>query len=417
MILIKRIAFFLIPCFFISVYTLFSDERLITVLVGESKILDFPYLKKVAIGDATIADVKVISDGKQIMITGLIEGRTNLALWKMDGTKDEFSIRVLKADPNAIIKEIKTVLADVEGIKLKVVNDKVIIDGEVYKDEDARKLDTILQLFPQVISFVKKAGMKMTQMIEIDVKMMEIQRGDRMNVGFNWFDILNLRTSLTLNYPFQGGKRIGGSSLNASVVTDFDLALNLIQSKGWGRLLSNPVLICRNGERAKFSAGGEIPVPKTGAYGNVDVTWKEFGVILEFEPQTDTYGNISLKIKAETSDLDYSNAVQVSGFTMPALITRRSETSVNIVEGETIMLAELMSIKDRKIVEKTPILGHIPVIGELFKSRSFQEERSNFYIFVSPKLVKPGSIKDERIKEVLKNFEENRNELKVKILD
>jgi len=141
------------------------------------------------------------------------------------------------------------------------------------------------------------------------------------------------------------------------------------------------------------------------------------GVSLGFEPETDGFGNVKMNIRVEISDLDFANAVSLGGTAIPAVQTRKSETTVNMAKDETLVLGELFSSRDAKAVEKVPVLGSIPIIGELFKSRKFQQDKTEFLVFVTPRLVRPGSIGKERIEKIKKDYQQGEEDLKPKLSD
>ncbi len=389
--------------------------KTISLVLGRSEVIDSPGVVRVAVGDATIADVKVIAR-RQIMITGLAKGVTNITVWKKDGRKESFLVRVLTEDPFIVARDVKEILGELEGVEVRVVGDLVILDGEVFTDQDYERVQTVTKMFPQVTNFVLKSSLSIKQMIQIDVKMMEVSQSARKNIGLNWKDLLSVGASGDFTIPVVGGE-IGEMSGAFSILANYGMVLNMMMTDGSGRVLSNPVLVCKSGEKASFIAGGELPVPITAQLGNVSVEWKQYGVILRFEPIADAYNNINMKIAAEISEVDFSRGVESGGVVMPAIITRKSETMVNLTQGETIVLAELISNKNSKMVDKIPILGQIPIIGELFKSREFKQERTEFLIFVTPTIVKPGSLEQQRILEMKNKYRRAGKKQRFHILD
>jgi pilus assembly protein CpaC len=193
--------------------------------------------------------------------------------------------------------------------------------------------------------------------------------------------------------------------------------LQFLHRKGLARLLSNPVLLTKNATEAKFQAGGEVPIPVNQALGQTTIEWKNFGILLTFLPQVDPYGNVALAIKAESSELDFAQGLSSGGFNVPALITRRTENQVNLVAGETLILAELVTSKSAKSVEKVAGLGSIPIVGELFKSRAFRDEDTRFFVFVTPRIVKPGESTDEAIRKQLKVYEDAGEDVGAGVMD
>jgi len=395
-----------------------AEEETVSLVLGQSRVLDFPALNKVAIGDATIADVKVISGGRQLLVTALSKGATNMTVWRADGRRQDYVIRVLAEDPKVLARDIKEILGGIEGVKVRVVGDRVVLEGEVLRDQDWERVRKVVETFGQVMNFVQKNSLSMDKMVQLDVKMMEVSRDSLRDIGLNWQSLLPIDASANLQQAVDLSKNQWGSLTGTlSIVSNFGAVLRILMSDATGRILSNPVLVCRAGEKASFLAGGEIPIPTTAELGKVSIQWKEFGVILRFEPATDAYNNISMKVAAETSDLDYAGGVTEAGFKIPAVIQRKSETVVNMLQGETLVLAELLGSRNVKRVEKMPLLGSIPIIGELFKSRHFEDGRTEFLVFVTPTIVRPGAIDQRKIQEMKERFKEAGEDIGFSLLD
>jgi pilus assembly protein CpaC len=147
----------------------------------------------------------------------------------------------------------------------------------------------------------------------------------------------------------------------------------------------------RNGTEANFLAGGEFPIPvlQGGALQGITIVFKEFGVRLKFLPVVQPDGAIRLKVQPEVSSLDFANALTVSGFLVPALSTRRAETEVDLRDGQSFAIAGLIDNRTREIGSKIPVLGDVPIIGTLFKSRSQRRDNTELLVMVTPRLVRP----------------------------
>jgi pilus assembly protein CpaC len=255
-------------------------------------------------------------------------------------------------------------------------------------------------------------------MIQLDVKLMEVDSAAATRAGLRWGESLPLRAEGSIGAPIAirgGGVRPWTGAL--SIASNFDNVLQIMSRDGLARLLSNPVLITKNGTEATFLAGGEIPVAVNQGLGHATVEWKKHGIILKFLPKVDAYGNVLLTLDAESSELDPSHGITGSDGNTPALITRRTTNEVNLVAGETLILAELVTRKDAKTVERVPGLGSIPILGELFKSRSFQDDQTRFFVFVTPRIMKPGDTTDDAIRRQLKTYEDAGDALKGGVLD
>ncbi len=381
-----------------------ADQNIISLVQGQSRVIEQSNISKVAIGDATIASVKVINSS-QLMVTGISRGITNLSVWQVSGKKRDYTIRVTIEDLKLVAFDVKELLYGVEGVTVNVIGNRVVLGGQVIKADDYDKIEKVISLYPQVINFVKKNAVRLDKMVQIDVKMMEVDKGFAKNIGIGWPQTIPLSTEFKGAYPaIDSQPRIGAFSIAGSILSDFGFVFNMMVNNNLGRVLSNPVLVCRSGDQASFIAGGEIPIPTTSTLGQTNVNWKEFGVILNIQPATDEFNNISLKIHAETSDIDMANAVSANGINLPAFVTRKTETVVNLTQGETLVLSELLNDKGFKSVAKFPLIGSIPILGELFKSRKYQYSQSQFLVFITPAIIRPGSIDTTRIKDMNRRY-------------
>ncbi|MCZ6799093.1 MAG: type II and III secretion system protein family protein, partial [Nitrospirae bacterium] len=160
---------------------------------------------------------------------------------------------------------------------------------------------------------------------------------------------------------------------------------------------AEPTLVSISGQEASFLAGGEFPVPIPQSFGVTTIKFKEFGVSLKFNPTVLSGGNILLKIAPEVSELDFSNGVSFEGFAIPALLTRRVETIIELKDGQSFAIAGLLQENIREAIAKYPLLGDIPILGSLFRSTSFQKNETELIIIVTPHLVKPLDMKKQTL--------------------
>jgi pilus assembly protein CpaC len=168
--------------------------------------------------------------------------------------------------------------------------------------------------------------------------------------------------------------------------------MRALQGKGVFQSLAEPNLIANNGKEASFLAGGEFPYPiPQGNLGSVTIMFKEYGVRLNFTPTVLGGDLINLKIKPEVSSLDFNNAIILEGFRIPALVTRRAETEVELQDGQTFAIAGLMNNTALSQMRKVPGLGDIPVLGMLFKSRAYQKDQTELVVMVTPQIIRRGS--------------------------
>ncbi|HWU91636.1 MAG TPA: type II and III secretion system protein family protein [Sphingomicrobium sp.] len=187
---------------------------------------------------------------------------------------------------------------------------------------------------------------------------------------------------------------VGGTTLGLFgriLGTDLLGTLDLLENDGVVTTLAEPNLTALSGETASFLAGGEFPIPISQALGAVTIEYKQYGVGLAFTPVVLADGRISMRVRPEVSQLSDAGSVKLNGFTVPALTTRRAETTVELGSGQSFMIAGLLQNNNSNSIEKAPFLGDIPVLGALFRSTKFQRDETELVIIVTPYLVKPVS--------------------------
>ncbi len=466
--------------FFVSAVAYAQEGGNIALGVGTQKVMNIPGIQRIAVGDASIADVKTIGNN-QVLIIGAGEGKTTLLIWKSSGQRVSYTVSVRKQDPNEVISEIKKLLGEIEGVTVRMVGDRIYLDGQAYTSQDAERIEQVVGLYPNVKSFVKiapnakklvaqnlnasfqKAGLKNVQanvvgatiflegsvesqqdlqkaelitkalgekvenllvvgikrMILSEVQFVEIRRDSKDRYGIKYpTDITgsaNAVVTITRDL-FPGNFGEGAMRATASGVSQFSIGFQ--NNDGYGRLLAQPKLVCASGEKAEFTAGGEVPIPLI-TNNQFTIEYKPYGVILKLRPTADRNGNIQTEIEAEVSEIDQSVAVSLGGSaSVPGFRTRKVKTNVTVRHGETIVLSGVFTHDEQKSVSKLPGLGHIPIIGELFKNRAFDSTKRELVIFVTPRIVNPDSDKIRTIIEDVKGrYKQARGEVNFGIFD
>jgi pilus assembly protein CpaC len=171
--------------------------------------------------------------------------------------------------------------------------------------------------------------------------------------------------------------------------TTIDVLINALEQKGVARTLAEPNLVALSGDTASFLAGGEYPFPVPGSLGSYSIEWKRYGVMLAFTPTVLRDGVINLKIEPEVSQLDSSHPVTILGTSVPPLITRRANTTIELRDGQSFMIGGLLLNLGSTAQDQVPWLGDVPVLGTLFRSASYQKNETDLAIIVTPRLVRP----------------------------
>ena len=457
-----------------------QEGSTINLGVGTQRVLTVPGITRIALGDQTVAEVKTLGSS-QVLVIGLSEGKTNLLIWKSSGQRVSYLIAVRKQDPNEVVSEIRKLLGEIEGVSVRMVGDRVYLDGQAYTSQDAERIEQVVELYPNVKSFVKtasnakklvaqnlnaafqKSGMRNVQanvigatvflegsvesqqdlqkaelvtkamgekvenlltvgikrMILSEVQFVEIRRNTRDRLGIRYpLDITGTVTSTaTIAQQLNPSASLPGS-IRVNVLGMTEFSVGFQGNDGYGRLLAQPKLVCASGEKAEFLAGGEVPIPLI-TNNQFTVEYKPYGVILNITPTADRAGNIQTAIEAEASELDTSVAVSLGGAaTVPGFRTRKVKTNVTVRHGETIVLSGVFSHDEQKAVSKIPGIGNIPILGEFFKSRAFDSSKRELVIFVTPRIVNPDSDRVRTIIEDVKTrYKQARSEVNFNIFD
>jgi len=309
--------------------------------------------------------------------------------------------------------------AGLKNIRPNVVGATIFLEGSVESQQDLEKAHLITQaLGEKGIESLLTVGIR--RMILSEVQFVEVRRSTQDRYG------LKLPTDLLGNTTaqFQVGKRLlsGATPFSGSMDVAGDLgapwSFGFQDNTGYGRLLAQPKLVCASGETAEFLAGGEVPLPLV-TMTSASIVYKPYGVILKIKPTADRSGNIQTEIEAEVSEIDASVSVSIgNSINVPGFRKRHVKTNVTVRHGETIVLSGVFNHDEQKAVSKLPGLGHIPILGELFKNRGFDTDRRELLIFVTPRIVNPESDKIRTmIDDMKERYQQARSEIRFNIFD
>jgi pilus assembly protein CpaC len=379
-----------------------SDNVTLSVGAGQMVRLNGT-MSDLFVADDKVADVQVRS-GDQIYIFGKSAGETTVyATNKAGRVLYSANVRV-GTNIGSVDQLLRTAMPEAR-IQATPMNGVVLLTGTVATPSDVEEANRIVQAFvgegTQVISRIKTAT---PLQVSLHVKIVEVSRSVSKSVG------VNLLTGLT-GQPggFQFGIAQGeGIDLDTGEVArqalgttmqfrgnllglDFISALNLAERNGLVTTLAEPNLTALSGETASFLAGGEFPIPTAAGVSGTAIEFKPYGVSLAFTPVVLEGGRISMRVRPEVSEISSENGVKLNGFEVPALTTRRTETTVELGSGQSFMIGGLLRNNNNNSVDKAPWLGDIPILGALFRSTSFRRNESELVIVVTPYLVKPVS--------------------------
>ncbi|TGS17190.1 type II and III secretion system protein family protein [Mesorhizobium sp. M2E.F.Ca.ET.209.01.1.1] len=375
------------------VYVSANKNASIKVAKGKPKtIMTSAAFYQIVIGDPEIANVNPLTD-KSFYVLGNNLGTTGIALFDQNkqlvGTID---IEVtLDTDQLA-----STIRASVPDAKIKVgsANGRVVLSGEADDAVAADKASKIASRFSGNEEVINSVNISSSQQVQLNVRFVEINRQAGQDLGAKYganFAFGMGGRDVVIDpgtVPSAGTGEIIGRLLSNGV--SIDIAIKALEERGLARRLAEPNLIARSGQTASFLAGGEFPIPVSEDNGKISVTYKKYGVGLDFTPTVLKDGLVSLDIAPEVSSIDPSASIQVSsGISIPAFIVRRARTSVDLKNGQSFMIAGLLQSQNDITTSRVPGIGKLPVLGPLFSSKSYQRRETDLVIIVTPYLVKP----------------------------
>lgn len=391
------------------------------VMVGKSLLINTTErLKRVSVTDPTVADALVVTP-TQILVHGRSAGEVSLMIWDELERSRSFDLRV-DVDVSAAAEEEHRIFPD-EQIEVTPSRSAIVLSGHVSTEDVAKRAGMIAEAYSRNVVNVLTFGPVGAQEVLLEVKFAEVDRTAVTQLGVNLF-APGLGNTIALSQTGQFGG-LGVSQTAQTTVTNgntqtttttatpptvnvsdflnlylartdvnFGMVIKALQQKNVLQILAEPNLIAVNGKEASFLAGGEFPFPivQPGqGFTAVTIAFKQFGVKLNFTPVIMPNGNIHLKVVPEVSTLDFANALTISGFSVPALSTRRAETELELQDGQSFVIAGLMDNRVTNIMNKIPGLGDIPILGNFFRSKSTQKSNAELVVLCTARRISPSA--------------------------
>jgi pilus assembly protein CpaC len=391
------------------------------IIVGRGDLLRFQSdVKQVAASEPKIADVVVISP-REVMVNAKGTGRATVIVWDADPEPKRYEVDVLPDTMEfdefreQLMKELPEANVQVTG-----KGDTIVLTGTVKNAEQSKRAAGLAQSRTKnVVNLLKAPPEPEPRQILLQVRFASIDRTALTQFGINLFSLNQKLQGLTGTEQFTAPKFGQVQSGTANNAANFSDLLNLffyrpdlnigatikaLQDNNLLQILAEPNLICLDGKDASFLAGGSFPFPvltttSTGGSTSpvITVQFKKYGVQLDFTPTITREGAVDLKVSPEVSSLDFTNAVTIAGYLIPALSQKRVETEVVLKEGESFAIAGMIDNQVQRETEKILGLGDIPILGALFRSRQTNKTTNELLVVITPHIVKPLS-PDEKAK-------------------
>lgn len=384
--------------------------------IGEAKVLPLAPAR-IAIGNGKVISASSLS-AKQLLVLAEAAGTTTLHLWFKNGGERIMTVTVREANVQATLEDVRRLLTSVDNVTARVAGSKIVLEGEMVSDANQERVQAIQKMYPDsVVNFIGKVGWE--KMVYLDVKVLELTTKGSRDLGIRWDSDINgphagvvadFYTNPTFRYVPDASKsgldlkdvplpgKVWSPKGFINLATLITSRINLLVQNGEAEVLAAPSLTTRSGSKARFVAGGEVPLPVAGGLGGTQIEMKEYGIILEVTPVTDKSGAIYAKVDVEVSSIDRS--VTVLG--VPGFLKRKSTAEFNSRDGETVVLNGMYAYEGSGDTQEVPALGKLPLVGGLFRNKAKTTSTREVAIVITPRIVQATPNPDPGPKDVNK---------------
>lgn len=391
--------------------TIQDSSNDLSVTVGKAVVLDLAKpVRQIVVGLGDFAEAQAVSP-TQVLVNGKNVGETTLIIWDASGTRQFFNVTV-RASTYAQHDQLETIRRQLrielpgQDVAVSIEGANVFLRGTVDNLTDASRAATIAGTAGKVVNLLNVKVPDSERQILLKVRFAAVDRTKEKDFGLNLFSLGAANTIGTVStgqFTPPSITSTSTSSSNSATITDLNLyafypGINLgatiqaLEQKGIVETLAEPNILAQNGKQASFLAGGEYPFPMVqggGSIGSVSISFKEYGIRLNFLPKITARGTINLQLSAEVSALDFADAIQVSGYSEPALTVRRVKNEIELADRQSFAVGGLLNNTINETFDKIPFLGDIPILGRFFQSMKRTKSNTELIVIVTPEIVSP----------------------------
>lgn len=378
------------------------------LLVGQSTIIHGAMLKRIYVGDPKIVQT-YNSAPDELVVTAKSAGSSSLVLWDTQGHSFIYNISA-DFDPMTVRAALDSAFPR-NNIAVQCEQDVLTLTGTVDSQEIAEQAGKIAANYAKDVVNSLRVTTKRQPQVELKLQILEVDRTKLEQLGFNIFRAQGNTVGAITTQQYASSATVSSSGTQSTVnFTDplnfsiFNFAKNIgatvqaLEQKNVAQILAEPTLTALSGQKAQFLSGGEFPFPVVqGGVGTgtaITIQFRPYGVKMEFTPIVNADGSIHLKVSPEVSALDYTNAVTISGYTIPAISTRRADTEVELQDGQTFAISGLLDHRTTENLSKIPGIGDIPILGQLFRSKNINHSVVELVVLVQARVLDPGTPPD-----------------------
>lgn len=379
-----------------------EDTQKLHLVVGRSLFLEFPErLRRVYVSNPAVLDA-LTATPSELVITAKSPGTSSLALWTNDSEPSMYTV-LCDVDVSGLSRSLAEALPG-DHVDVEAQQGRIHLTGVVNSDAAADEATKLASVYAKEVINSLVVDPRHLPQIQLQVRIVEVDRSKLTAFGINLFGLSNSNVGAASTQQFapftfqNNGNSVQALTSDFLNLFYFDIANGIgatvkdLETKGILEILAEPNLTTLHGKAARFLAGGQFPYPivQPGGSGSVPVVTVQFqpyGVKLEFTPYVNSDGSIRLKVAPEVSALDYTNVVVIAGYTLPALSTRRAETEVEVKDGESFGISGILDHRTTDTLSKMPGIGDIPILGQLFRSKSLNRSTMELVVIVTPKII------------------------------
>ena len=381
-----------------------ADTKLMHIVVGRTFFLNTATrLKRIYISNPTVL-TSLTSSPYEVLVTAKQAGVSSLVIWDDTGKSTVYTVSS-DLDVDGLQKALTEALPK-EKIQATALQEHIALSGTVSSKAEVDQAVALAEGYTKDVSNSLTINPAAVKQVQLKVRFIEVDRVKLNQLAFNFLSLgKNVAATSTQQFTSFGSWAAGTATAATATVTDpltlllYNTGLNVgesiqdLEQKNIVQILAEPTITSMSGEEASFLSGGEFPFPVvqggSGTYASVTVQFRPYGVKLAFTPNVNADGTIRLKVAPEVSALDYTNEVEISGYEIPAISTRRADTDVVLQSGQSFAISGLLDHRLTDQFSKMPGIANIPIIGQLFRSKSVNTSVAELLVIVTPTIVDP----------------------------
>lgn len=355
--------------------------------VGETQTLRLPSdVMRIAIGNGKVMSASTLN-GREVLLVANDAGESRLTIWLKDKTQRTQTVYVTLSNMARITSEVHQLFFNDPNVSVRAVGERIFLEAANLTPLQAKKVSALEKAYPQqFVAIIGGEGALQERTIYMNAEIVEIRKSALENLGIQWQQAINgPAADVSALAEITGGRArtVNPFLWHIGLASAITSRINLLEQRGDAYVIATPQLTSRCGGTADFTAGGELPIPIASGPGQVTVEFKPYGIRLQIEPKCDTLGNIRAKLGIELSQIDRS--VTVLG--VPGLLTRKAMTELDLVDGRSMLVSGLTSLRVSDELDQVPGVGDVPLLGNLFRNKNLGGERTELVLLITPAVV------------------------------